>query len=66
MENFDITSTSNPRIKEVIALQEKSRLRSKLGLAVIEGKREVALACMGGIELTAIFYQSGLITIDEL
>ena len=66
MENFDITSTSNPRIKEVIALQEKSRLRSKLGLAVIEGKREVALACMGGIELTAIFYQSELITIDEL
>ncbi|MFM1888421.1 MAG: hypothetical protein RL501_708 [Bacteroidota bacterium] len=66
MEHYDITSTSNSRIKEVIALQEKSKLRSKQGLAVIEGKREVSLACMGHMELTSIFYQPELISKDEL
>jgi len=66
MEHYDIISTSNSRIKEVIALQEKSKLRSKQGLAVIEGKREVSLACMGHMELTSIFYQPELISKDEL
>ncbi len=37
----NITSAQNPKIKELLALQEKSRLRRSEGLFVVEGRREL-------------------------
>ena len=37
-----ITSAQNPRIKELILLQEKSRARRENGLFVVEGRRELS------------------------
>lgn len=36
-----VTSAQNPKIKELLALQEKSRLRREKNLFVVEGKREL-------------------------
>ena len=40
-----ITSAQNPKIKDFLALQEKSRLRREKGLFVVEGRREL-LHCL--------------------
>jgi len=40
----EITSVQNPLIKEVIQLQEKSRVRKKKTLCIVEGVREIGLA----------------------
>ena len=50
-----ITSLQNPKVKEVVLLQEKAREREKTGLFPVEGLREVS-ACIGaGFELDALF-----------
>ena len=36
-----ITSAQNPKVKELLALQEKSKERRKKGLSVVEGRREL-------------------------
>ena len=36
-----ITSTANPRVKEVVLLGEKSRYRRESGLFTVEGRREI-------------------------
>lgn len=36
----EITSGQNPKVKELLALQEKSRTRAERGLFVVEGRRE--------------------------
>lgn len=36
-----ITSAQNPKVKELLALQEKSKERRKKGLFVVEGRREL-------------------------
>ncbi|MDR1054265.1 MAG: RNA methyltransferase [Prevotellaceae bacterium] len=50
-----ITSLQNTRIKNIIALQEKSRERRKQQLFVIEGFREINLAIEGGYVIQSIF-----------
>ena len=37
----NITSAQNPKIKELLALQEKSKLRRSERLFVVEGRREL-------------------------
>ena len=49
-----ITSFSNPKIKDVARLRER-RERTKSGLTVIEGIREVAAAIKAGVEITEVF-----------
>ncbi len=41
MESLQITSTQNPRIKNLVALQQKSQERRAQGRFVVEGKREI-------------------------
>ncbi|MCQ2184858.1 MAG: RNA methyltransferase [Bacteroidales bacterium] len=41
----EITSASNPRIKELLALEEKSRERREKSLFVVEGRREIEHCC---------------------
>ncbi len=52
-----ITSSQNPYIKQLLLLKEKSRERKKIGLFVIEGRREITLAIKGAYRIkTLLFY----------
>lgn len=50
-----ITSTSNPKIKRLIALQQKSSLRCESALFVVEGRREIQHCIEGGYEIDSLF-----------
>jgi RNA methyltransferase, TrmH family len=63
--HFTITSTQNPKIKNVIAL-EKPRERKKQCLFVIEGKKEIRMALDAGYKIGNLFFCDELITPDEL
>lgn len=60
-----ITSIQNPKIKNLLTL-EKPRERRKLGLFVVEGRKEISLALHGGYEMESVFYCEELIRPDEL
>ena len=51
-----ISSAQNPKIKDLLALQEKSSLRREKGLFVVEGKREIAHALASGFTIDTLFY----------
>ena len=55
MEENIITSVQNTRIKHVVALQQKSALRRKEGLFVVEGKREIEHCIACGYEIETLF-----------
>lgn len=46
-----ITSLQNPLVKQLIRLQQKASERTKTGLFVAEGRREVSMAISHGIEI---------------
>ena len=50
-----ITSAQNPKIKHLLALQEKSRLRREEGLFVVEGRRELEHCLTAGFQLDTLF-----------
>ena len=60
-----ITSTQNPKIKNLLAL-EKSRERKKQSLFVIEGKKEITMALNAGYKIGNIFFCEELIHPDDL
>lgn len=51
-----ITSLQNPRIKQVVLLQQKSKERIKNNLIVIEGCREIRWAIEADFKARAVFY----------
>ena len=51
-----ITSAQNPKIKELLALQEKSRERREKGLFVVEGRRELEHCLAAGFTIDTVFY----------
>lgn len=51
-----ISSVQNPKIKSLLALQQKSSERRKAGLFVVEGQRELFHCIEAGIEVDTIFY----------
>lgn len=61
-----ITSTQNPRIKNIIKLQQKSSERKKQNLVVIEGMREISLAIKSGIQLNTLFICHDIISYDDV
>ena len=61
----EITSAQNPRIKQLLALQEKSRLRRESGLFVVEGRRELGHCIDAGHELDTVFFCEDLAPFDE-
>jgi RNA methyltransferase, TrmH family len=63
--HFTITSTQNPKIKNVLAL-EKPRERKKQCLFVIEGKKEIKMALDAGYKIGNLFFCDEMITPDEL
>jgi len=50
-----ISSTQNPKIKHLLALQEKSSERRKSGLFVVEGRRELQHCIKAGYEIASVF-----------
>ena len=50
-----ITSAQNPKLKRLLALQEKSRLRRSEGVFVVEGRRELEHCIKAGYEVEAVF-----------
>ncbi|MFO7827940.1 MAG: RNA methyltransferase [Bacteroidales bacterium] len=61
-----ITSAQNPRIKNILKLQQKSSERKKKNLIVIEGLREINLAKQSGVLLKSIYFCSNIISEDEI
>jgi TrmH family RNA methyltransferase len=60
-----ISSTHNPKIKSLLAL-EKPRERRKQQLFVIEGKKEIALALEAGYKIGNLFFCDEIISLNEL
>ncbi|MBR1733471.1 MAG: RNA methyltransferase [Alloprevotella sp.] len=50
-----LTSVHNPRIRRVIALQQKSAERRAAGLFVVEGRRELAHCLAAGFNVEEVF-----------
>jgi TrmH family RNA methyltransferase len=50
-----ITSAQNPKIKNLLLLQEKSRERREQGLFVVEGRRELEHCLEGGFKVRTLF-----------
>ncbi|HSP12971.1 MAG TPA: TrmH family RNA methyltransferase, partial [Salegentibacter sp.] len=61
-----ISSSQNKEIKHLHQLQEKSRLRRKEGVFLVEGVRETGLALKGGFKLKKIFFCGELFSEDKL
>lgn len=55
MNDMVITSVQNPRVKAVVALQQKSAERRRTGLFVVEGRREVEHCVEMGLEVVEMF-----------
>ena len=59
-----LTSTQNPKIKNLLAL-EKPRERRAQGLFVVEGVREIKLALEAGYSLSNIYFCEDIISDEE-
>lgn len=58
---MEITSATNPKIKKLLALQQKSSERRKERLFVVEGQRELMHCIQAGYELEAVFVREGML-----
>ena len=52
----DITSPQNPRIKQLLRLQQKASARREEGLLLLEGRRELTIAAGAGLPIATVFY----------
>jgi len=57
----EISSVQNPLIKQIVQLQEKSKVRKKTGLFIIEGMREIEIALNNAYEFQQLLYCEELI-----
>ena len=55
MKTEIVTSAQNPKIKNLLLLQEKSKARREQGLFVVEGQRELQHCLEGGYRIKTIF-----------
>ena len=51
-----ITSPSNPKVKRLLALQQKSSARREAGIFVVEGRRELQHCIDAGFAVDSVFY----------
>lgn len=61
-----ITSVHNPLIKELLQIQEKSRVRKQKKQFLIEGFREIKLALQGAYQLDKILINTDIISIFQV
>lgn len=66
MRTETVTSGQNPKIKELLALQEKSRTRREKGLFVVEGRRELGHCLDAGYKARTLFVCMEIISGNEL
>ena len=57
-----ITSVQNPKIKQLLLLQQKSAERRRSGLFVVEGRRELHHCVAAGYQIDSIFCCPSLLT----
>ena len=55
MQETYITSAQNPRVKQLLALQQKSSERRQTGLFVVEGQRELQHCIEAGYEVETMY-----------
>ena len=55
MRTENITSAQNPKIKNLLLLQEKSKARREQGLFVVEGRRELEHCLEAGFQVRTLF-----------
>ena len=65
MRTEQVTSPSNPKLKRLLALQEKSSLRRSEGLFVVEGRRETENLLEAGFVPEALFICRELFPLPE-
>ena len=62
-----ISSTSNPLIKKILLLQEKSKQRKAENIFVIDGWKETQMAIANGFEIETILFRKGFdLNFDEI
>lgn len=66
MRTESITSAQNPKIKELLLLQEKSKTRWEKGLFVVEGKRELMHCLEAGYHVRSLFVCESIISEKDL
>jgi TrmH family RNA methyltransferase len=66
IETVSISSTSNSKIKDLLSLKEKSRVRKKEGLFVLEGARELQIALGANYQIQQLFFNPKIISVDEV
>ena len=64
--NEVITSAQNPKIKKLLALQQKSSERRRSGLFVIEGQRELEHCITAGYDIDTVFCCTDIADSDAL
>jgi RNA methyltransferase, TrmH family len=64
-KHFQITSTSNPKVKSLLAL-EKPRERRKQQLFVVEGLKEVGMALDAGYKIGNLFYCDEIVDLNTI
>jgi RNA methyltransferase, TrmH family len=63
--HFRITSTQNPKVKSLLAL-EKPRERRKQQLFIIEGKKEISMALEAGYKIGNLFFCDEIVEVNEI
>lgn len=66
MKTEAITSAQNPKVKELLALQEKSRMRREKGVFVVEGRRELGHCISAGFRVRTFFVCRDIISDRDL
>ena len=61
-----ISSLSNPLIRQISLLSEKSKERRKHGIFIIEGQREILLALKGGYEIKTLLFNPAIVSFNQL
>lgn len=61
-----ISSPTNPLIKNIVLLTDKSRARKDSGTFVVEGQREILLALKGGYQPKTIVFNPTIVSYNHL
>lgn len=61
-----ISSLQNPIIKNLVQLQEKSKIRKSSKTFLIEGRREISLALIGQFKIKTLFFCTDYISENEI
>lgn len=61
-----ITSAKNPKIKDLLSLQEKSKLRKERGLFSVEGRRELGHCMDSGFVAETLFFCDKIISSGDM